>query len=208
MAGKKRNRRSARRGGILVALGLVFAASVLLRLGSIDLLAVSRAEAADPEPQASIIGPTSPIRAAMDEVTALRDRLSDREAELDDRERAVEAAQLLVEDRLAELEAAEARLEVLIQTSDQAAEGDLARLTEVYETMGPNEASALFEQMDPSFAAGFLTRMSPVASAAIMAELDPTTAYAFSVVIATRNAAAPTLGEPPPEPEAPVDTES
>lgn len=177
-------------------MSLIFAASVILRLSAMDFDLISMAEASDPDPITSLAGPTAPIRAALDEVTALRDRLAAREAELDDRERAVEAAQVLVEQRLAELEAAEIRLEALIQTSDSAAEGDLARLTQVYETMDPAHTAALFAQMDPNFSAGFLTRMTPASSAAVMSELDPATAYAISVVIATRNAAAPTLQAP------------
>lgn len=203
---KKRKRARLKRGGLLVTLGIVFAASVALRVGTLDLSLVSTAEASDPEPMSSGIGPTAPIRAALDEVTALRDRLAAREAEIDDRERAIEAAQVLIEERLAALEAVETRLETLIQTSDSAAEADLARLTEVYQTMDPDQTAALFAQMDPNFAAGFLTRMSPAASGAVLAELDPAIAYAISVVIATRNAAAPTLRDPEPEPGS--DTES
>lgn len=198
--------RRLKRSGLLVTLGLIFAASVVLRLGTLDLRLVSTAEASDPEPHASDVGPTAPIRAALDEVTALRDRLAEREAAVEDRERAIEAAQLLVEERLAVLEAAELRLQALIQTSDSAAEADLARLTEVYQTMEADQTAALFAQMDPNFAAGFLTRMTPAASGAIMAELDPTIAYAISVVIATRNAGAPTLLNSDAEPD--PDTES
>lgn len=189
-----------------MSLGIIFAASVVWRVGTLDMTFVSVAQASDPEPAQSVVGPTAPIRAALDEVTALRDGLAAREAEIADRERAVEAAQLLIEERLAELEAAEGRLEALIQTSDTAAEADIARLTEVYQTMEADQTAALFAQMDPNFAAGFLTRMSPAASGAIMAELDPVAAYAISVVIATRNATAPTLEPAPQEPN--PDTES
>ena len=193
---RARKTRRWKRGGILLSLGVLFATSVVLRLGTMEFTFVSPAEASDPDPITSLAGPTAPIRAALDEVNALRDRLATREEELDDRERAVEAAQVLIEQRLAELEAAEIRLEALIQTSDSAAEGDLARLTQVYETMDPAQTAALFMQMDPNFSAGFLTRMAPAASAAVMSELEPATAYSISVVIATRNAAAPTLQPP------------
>lgn len=203
---KKRKPSRLKRSGILVTLGVIFAASVALRVGTLDLSLVSTAQASDPEPVGSVIGPTAPIRAALDEVAALRDRLAAREAVIEDRERAVEAAQTLIEERLAQLEAAEMRLEALIQTSDSAAEADLARLTNVYETMAPEQTAALFSQMDPNFAAGFLTRMTPAASGAVMAELDPTVAYAISIVIATRNAAAPTLRAP--EGDTEDDTES
>ncbi|WP_224816448.1 MotE family protein [Hasllibacter sp. MH4015] len=190
----------------MATLGILFALSVILRVGTMDAPLIAPAQASDPDPVMSVVGPTSPIRAALDEVSALRDRLLAREAEIADRERAVDAAQALIEARLAELEAAEVRLQALIQTSDRAAEEDLARLTQVYESMEAQEAAALFSQMDPNFASGFLTRMSAPASAAIMSELDPATAYAISVVIATRNAGAPTLpaADDPPE----GDTES
>lgn len=110
---------------------------------------------------------------------------------LADRERALEAAEVLVAAQLQELEAAEIRLRDLIALSDRAAEDDLARLTRVYETMPAADVAALFTQMDPPFAAGFLARMTPAASAAVMGEMDPAVAYAISVAIATRNAAAP-----------------
>lgn len=206
--GKTRKASRLKRCGLLVTLGLVFAASAALRVGTLDLSLISAAEASDPDLLSSVVGPTAPIRAALDEVTALRDRLATREAGIDDRERAVQAAQVLIEERLAELEAAETRLEALIQTSDSAAEADLARLTEVYQTMEPDETAALFSQMDPSFASGFLTRMSPAASGAVMAELDPTIAYAISVVIATRNAAAPTLRNPEQETRAEAENDT
>ncbi len=203
---KSPKKRRTKRSGILVGLGLVFAASIIVRIGTLDISFVSIAQASDPEAVSSVVGPTAPIRAALDEVAALRDRLAARAAEVDNRERAVEAAQVLIEARLLELEAAEMRLESLIQQSDSAAEADLARLTEVYQTMDPDQTAALFSQMDPHFAAGFLTRMSPAISGAVMAELDPAIAYAISVIIATRNAGAPTLQVPAADSE--MDTES
>lgn len=195
-----------KRNGLLATLALFFAASAVLRVSTMEFSLISTAQASDPEPYASEMGPTAPIRAALDEVTALRDRLAEREALVEDRERALAAAQVLIEERLAVLEAAEMRLQALVQVSDSAAEADLARLTEVYETMDADQTAALFSQMDPNFAAGFLARMSPAASGAIMAELDPAVAYAISVVIATRNAGAPTLQNSGPDPE--VETES
>ena len=142
-------------------------------------------------PPLGVAGPTAPIRAALDEVERLRAELADREAEIVERERAVDAAQILIEERLAALSATEDRLTALLALSDTAAETDIDRLTRVYETMEPDAAAPLFAQMETSFAAGFLSRMSPAASAALMSELDPQTAYAISVVLATRNAGAP-----------------
>lgn len=196
---RQTRRKPWRQRSLLTALGLVFALSAVLRLGSLE---VARAEASDTDPASGAVaspsatpGPemAAQLQEALEEIDALRRALDAREDSVADRERAVAAAQALVEDQLAELEAAEMRLQALIATSDQAAESDLDRLTRVYETMQPDTAAALFEQMPPSFAAGFLARMTPAASAALMAELAPDRAYAVSVVLATRNSSAPRL---------------
>lgn len=198
--------RRRRQKWLLTVFGFVFAASAVLRIGALDIAfaepdgssrdAVESHEADAHQSQSS--NPTSSqvtgrLREALAEVEALREQLRSREATIADRERAVEAAQVLIEARLADLEAAEARLAVLITTSDGAAEADILRLTRVYETMDAAHTAALFEQMEPSFAAGFISRMSPAAGAELMAEMTPETAYAVSVIIATRNASAPRL---------------
>lgn len=186
-----RQRRGRRRQRwVLTTLGLVFAASAVLRVGTLDFAFAQDATPA-PVPSSAVPGMTETLQSALIEIDVLRRTLADREALLADRERAVAAAQALVETRLAELAAAEERLSALIAISDSAAETDLDRLTQVYETMPAAEAAAIFGQMDPSFAAGFLTRMAPAASATLMAELTPEQAYAVSVVIATRNSSAP-----------------
>lgn len=190
-------RRRLRQRSLLTLIGFLFAASVVLRIGSLDL---AWATVGEPSPPSAVETPvatppdmTRALQDAMAEVAALRAELDRRAAALADREQAVATAQLLVEDRLAELQAAETRLEALIATSDAAAETDLDRLTRVYETMPPETAAALFEQMPPSFAAGFIARMTPPSSAALMAALPPEQAYAVSVVLATRNSSAPRL---------------
>jgi len=187
-------RRRWRQRWVLTALGIVFAVSAVLRIGTLDF-AFAQETPPTPLAGASVPGMTQTIQTALHDIERLRRELALREVEVADREQAIATAQALVEARLAELEAAEARLEVLIATSDSAAETDLDRLTRVYETMAATEAAAIFEQMDPSFAAGFLTRMTPAASATLMAELTPEQAYAVTVVIATRNSSAPRLAQ-------------
>ncbi|WP_439138822.1 MotE family protein [Roseicyclus sp.] len=185
-------RRRRRQRWLLTGLGLIFAISAVMRLGTIDLAFAQEGAgpASENMPPAMM---TQTLAEALREIEALRQDLDRRAVALADREQAVLSAQALVEERLAELEAAETRLEAWIALSDSAVETDLDRLTAVYETMSPAEAAAIFGQMDASFAAGFLTRMAPAASASLMAELTPEQAYAVSVVIATRNAAAPRM---------------
>ncbi|SDX86858.1 MotE family protein [Citreimonas salinaria] len=131
----------------------------------------------------------APLLAALDEREA---RLKTRETALDMRMQALSVAESEIEEKLAALEAAEARLKETMTLSSKAAETDIVQLTDVYARMKPREAAALFTEMDPEFAAGFLGRMRPEAAAAILAGLPPRVAYTISVIVAGRNAEAPT----------------
>ena len=193
-----RLRRTAGRG-TLWAIALLLATSGLLRLnGSIGTALAQEVEKmtnheeapAAPEPQSC---------PAESDITAVLNRLKERERQLDaregvlaDRAQALAVAEAEVKENLDALTRAEASLKSTMAMAETAAEDDLSRLTAVYENMKAKEAAALFETMDPQFAAGFLGRMRPEAAAAIMAGLKPETAYTISVVLAGRNANVPT----------------
>lgn len=190
------------RGGSLMLIAALMIGSAALRLG-IFAPAIAR-EMADGRPGAT---PAAALPAENPDprsattpaelhllLGALRQReqaIAAREAEIEDRMRALAVADAAVGQKLAALAAAEERLTAALALADGAAEGDLSRLTDVYEKMKPKESAALFEQMAPEFAAGFLARMAPQAAAGIMAGMQPQSAYAISVVLAGRNANAP-----------------
>jgi flagellar motility protein MotE (MotC chaperone) len=128
-------------------------------------------------------------------VAALQDRertLAAREVQLEDRIRALTVAETEISEKIRALEEAESTLRATMEIAQTAAEDDLIRLTAVYENMKPANAAALFTEMDPAFAAGFLGLMRAEAAAAIMSNLSPATAYSISVLLAGRNAEAPT----------------
>lgn len=118
--------------------------------------------------------------------------LAERERALDDRILAMQVAESELQEQLTALVEAEEALRATMALADSAAENDLQRLTRVYENMKPKDAAALFEEMSPQFAAGFLGMMEPVAAAGIMTLLSPDTAYSVSAVLAGRNANVPT----------------
>ncbi len=183
-------RRSPR--SALLAIGLLFVCSALLRLGD----GVGRALASEPaaaEPSAATAGPdpSAEIGQVLAALKQREDQVATRESRLADLEQNLALARSSVDARLAELEAAEKRLATTIAMADSAADEDISKLVAVYEAMKPKEAARLFEQMDPSFAAGLLGRMQPDAAAAVLAGVDPAKAYTISVVLAGRNAAAP-----------------
>lgn len=190
-AGPARTRRRRIGRGALVILALTLASSGALRLGEgigTALALVPEGPAAEAAPLACPAPPAALARALLER----EEQVAVQEDALRDRIAALALAEAAITRRLAELAEAEAGLRATIALADGAAEGDLARLTAVYESMKPADAAALFETMAPAFAAGFLGRMRPDAAAEIMSGLSPDAAYAVSVLLAGRNAGAPT----------------
>jgi flagellar motility protein MotE (MotC chaperone) len=176
----------------LIVVALLFASSGALRLGT-DLgsamAAVSDLPSVDlPIEPSSCEAPPAALAAAL---KSRDDELTAREIMLNDRAAALDLAQVAIEQRMAELAAAEEDLKKTIAIADGAAEQDLGTLTAVYEAMKPADAAKLFATMAPEFAAGFLSRMQPASAAAILTGMTPDQAYSISVLIAGRNALAP-----------------
>lgn len=196
----KPRRRTPGRGTLWI-IALLLLSSGIVRLGGETGQAIARDLAQTAMPGEGD-GPEHAANEACtppEDIAVVLARLSERETMLDaredalaDRVQALKVAEARINDNLARLVAAEAKLEATMVRAESAAEDDLTRLTAVYENMKPKEAAPLFEAMDPQFAAGFLARMRPDAAAKIMSGLKPETAYTISVVLAGRNANAPT----------------
>jgi len=138
-----------------------------------------------------VICPPPPLSVA-EALTERENRLSARARTLEERLAALDLAETAITARMDELKRAEDNLSRLVSVSDGAAEGDLGRLTAVYEAMKPADAARLFAAMSPDFAAGFLARMKPDSAAAVLAGMEPEAAFTVSALIAGRNARAPT----------------
>lgn len=199
--------------GVLAVIGGLLIASALARIGmqagaalALEDPAAASHEATAQEtgeahsPPAHTEGPEStPDHGAADtDLTPILEALKAREARVAKREsdlrarmQALSVAEAEIDRRMRAMEEAERRLRETLALAKTAAEDDVAQLTQVYATMKPKQAAALFEEMEPDFAAGFLGRMRPDAAAAIMAGLSPQKAYTISVMLAGRNAGAP-----------------
>lgn len=186
MSGRRRAGR-----GVLFIVAMLFATSGALRLGSGVGTALAEAEVVEPEQLAAAATCETPSALAA-ALTQREGRLSAREAALRDRLAALALADEAMSRRMAELEAMETELRAILTLADGAAEADIARLTAVYQAMKPKDAAALFETMSPEFAAGFLGRMTPDSAAAILSGMSAEAAYGVSVIVAGRNAGAPT----------------
>lgn len=181
------------RGGrnVLIILSLMLASAGAMRLGAGVGAAMAAGEPAVTQSDPPLNCPAPPVAVAQ-ALTERESRLTAREQAVEERFAALDLAETAIQTRLAELQKAEESLSRLVSVSDGAAEGDLDRLTAVYEAMKPADAARLFAAMSTDFAAGFLGRMKPAAAAAILAGMPPDSAFAVSALIAGRNARAPT----------------
>ncbi|SCZ74003.1 MotE family protein [Epibacterium ulvae] len=202
--GKKTKKTSANRArsGALFALAALLVGSAVVRIGLEAGPAIAREVAGMQKPamaddmhkdamQKSDMPSSAELQTMLMAFKEREARLVEREAEIQDRMKALEIADQAIDQKLAALEDAEAKLKATVAMADGATEADVDRLTTVYEQMKPKDAAALFEEMDATFAAGFLARMRPDAAAGIMAGLSPEAAYTISVVFAGRNGAVP-----------------
>ena len=185
-----RRRRPGR--GALVILALFLAASGALRVGSGLGEAFARTgTGAEAEQPAAPLDCPLPPAALLEALRAREAQIDARDAAAADRQAALNLAEEAITRRLEELREAEERLAATLNVADGAAEADLARLTEVYESMKPKVAAGLFSAMAPEFAAGFLGRMRPDAAAAILSGMDPNAAYTISALLASRHSEVP-----------------
>lgn len=189
MMGRKRGGR-----GTVYIIALFLATSAAVRLGSGVGKALANPTETVSETTSQNAGahcPEPPLALAQ-ALTAREDDVKAQETALQDRLAALALADAAIEVRMTALTAAEEKLSETLARADGAAEADLSRLTEVYETMKPKDAATLFEAMDPEFAAGFLGRMRPDAAAAVMSGMSSGAAYGVSVLLAGRNVKVPT----------------
>lgn len=179
--------------GTLFIVAMLFAASGALRLGSGVGVAMARTEGQPEVANATADPALCETPTALAEALNLReDRLAAQEAALQDRLAALSLADTAISERMLQLQAMEEELKATLALADGAAEADLEKLTLVYQAMKPKDAAALFETMAPEFAAGFLGRMPAESAAAILSGMSAEAAYGVSVIVAGRNASAPT----------------
>lgn len=189
------------RGGALMLIAALMIGSAMLRFGIAAAPALAReaetvgqekpGPARDAPDDAGAATTPAELQQLLAALLARKADLDARDVQIEDRMRALAVADTAVERKLRALTEAEDRLKATLALADGAAEGDLTRLTNVYEKMKPKESAALFAEMAPEFAAGFLGRMRPEVAAGILAGMDPPAAYAISVVLAGRNTGVP-----------------
>ncbi|MEM7729195.1 MAG: hypothetical protein AAF311_07955 [Pseudomonadota bacterium] len=114
--------------------------------------------------------------------------LREREARLERRAAELAGMETALEARLSDMETAREALAAMTARIDVAAGEDITHLVDMYSTMKPKKAAAIFDRMDPAFAAGFLREIDSARAGVIMAEMGEEQSYRVSLLIANRHA--------------------
>ena len=135
---------------------------------------------------------------------AINERLAQRRAELDRREKELEmrstlidAAEKRIEERSAELKALEERIGKLVDDNKTAEQQQFVSLVAMYENMKPKDAATIFDQLDMPVLLGVAKAMNPRKMAPILARMDPLKAKALTDSIASSEAPSPPVAEAP-----------
>ncbi len=193
---KKKSRQSRferQKSRVLLAMTVLLIASAIIRVSDEAGMALAQATelASGLVDQSATTGNAPEIAELLAALSSREQRLTEREQQMRERQQLLDEATRALDEKLIELNAAENSLRATIALATSAAEDDIMQLVNVYQAMKPKDAALLFEEMAPDFAVGFLGRMTPDAAARILSGLSPETAYAFSAVLAGRNANVP-----------------
>ena len=117
-------------------------------------------------------------------LTARREALATRDAELDMREKLLSVAEKRVDERIAELKKLEAKINALVRQRDEEEEKNLRSLVKVYENMKPKDAARIFEKLELDTLLGVVERMKEAKLAPVLAEMDASRAQQLTVELA------------------------
>jgi flagellar motility protein MotE (MotC chaperone) len=159
----------------------------------------------DPAP-AEKSSPTTPAVAqaqtkgeaeVLQNLSARRVALEERERDLAMREQLVSVTEKRLEERLGELKALEERLNAMLAKRDEAEEAQLTALVKTYENMKPADAARIFNKLDRQVLLTVASRMKPAKIGAVMAAMEPAKAQELTVMLALRL----NVARPRPEPQ-------
>jgi flagellar motility protein MotE (MotC chaperone) len=139
------------------------------------------------------VPPASPTHAqtkgeaeVLQQLSARRTALDERERNLAMREQLIGITEKRVEERLTELKTLEERLSAMLSARDEAEEKQLIALVKTYENMKPAEAARIFNRLDRQVLVNVASRMKPNKIGPVMAAMEPARAQDLTVMLALR----------------------
>lgn len=115
-----------------------------------------------------------------------REVISDREAELDQRESILAAAEARIDRKINEIKSLKTHIEDLIREKDRKEEEKILKLVKVYESMKPKQAAVIWNELEMPILLEVATRMREVKAADVMARMSPERARDLTGELARR----------------------
>ncbi|MEO1912111.1 MAG: hypothetical protein ABGX10_17025 [Paracoccus sp. (in: a-proteobacteria)] len=148
----------------------------------------------------AVAGPSDLLEGCTDvpEAVALAEELRDRALRierymqaLDQRKADLDAAEATLRTRLGQLQASKGAIKATRNGTTQAVRTDIDRLIALYDQMKPAEAAAILTNLPADFAAEILMRVQPEAGARIIAAVEPRQAALLTAQMGARSVRKP-----------------
>lgn len=130
-------------------------------------------------------------------LSARRQAIDERAAEVDKREALLKAAEQRIEAKVQELKQLQATMEGVIRRYDEEEEARKKSLVKIFESMKPVEAARIFEQMDMPVLLDLVERMKERNAAPVLAQMHPARAKQVTAELARRRQLTPPNGSSP-----------
>lgn len=125
-------------------------------------------------------------RALLERLSERRTELEKRQSALDMRDTLLKAAEKKLEERLAELKQAEARIVAATQRKEEVELARLKNLVTMYESMKAKDAAKIFDRLDIKLATEVAGLIQPRRMSEILAQMSPDVAQRLTVELANR----------------------
>jgi len=123
---------------------------------------------------------------ALQQLSARRQQLEEREQLLDMRAEVNAQTETRLDEQIKQLAELKTRIEVLMTDLDEAEEQKIARLVKIYETMKPKAAAEIFNRLDMGVLLHVVERMKEAKSAVVLGKMDPGMAKSVTTELAKR----------------------
>jgi flagellar motility protein MotE (MotC chaperone) len=122
----------------------------------------------------------------LQDLAVRREALNARERELSMRERLLEATEIQIDGKIAQLQNLEGRISILVQSYEDQENEEMNSLVKIYETMKPKDAAAIFVLLDMTVQLEVAQRMKESKMAPILANMPPESARELTTQLASR----------------------
>ena len=122
--------------------------------------------------------------ALLQKLVSRREELESQSRKLETRETLLTAAEKRVEERITKLKEIESSVAALIERFDKQEEERLAKLVQVYESMKPKSAAAIFDQLDMPVLLSVAKRMDEAKMAEVLSKMSPDAAKRLTMEMA------------------------